>query len=242
MAVLQCLVNHAVVAGNLEHEVALLGVLDHDLGKVDSVLRGQRSACLLDLAEHGANASVGVLRVGRSVPVKLQHLVPGEDVVLDAVRRKVKVLDRADADDVSDASALLLTEGGVLLGHCSGSTSLGLVEEVEEAHSVAGASLERLLVLAHDSAERDVSGVRAVGEPSLLGHVEHLSEVVTLASIDYVQDAGGLEVLGAVADGSQVGGSVAKATVSLLDQEGHHAALALVEPWHVRDHGALALR
>src|SRR5690606_38102995 len=129
-----------------------LRVLD-DLYRAEALVA---DAVGLGLAKNRSNADVRVLQVRCRVAVEREHAVPVDHIVSDALAREVGVLERADADDVRDATLLLLGHLGVLLGDDRVRALLGLVEDVAETYRAAAARLERLLVRAEDRAERHV--------------------------------------------------------------------------------------
>ena len=185
---------------------------------------------------------MGVLQIGRGVALEGEHPAPVEDVVLDAVAGEIGVLDRADAHGAGDLLAGGRVELGVLLGDHLARALHRLVEQIEEAHRLAAAGLEHLLVGAQHRAEGDVLGPGRRREPAReLGHLEDHREVLALRRADDVDEAAGAERGGAVAHGGEVGGAVAVAAVLLADDERERLALAAGEAGGEDAEGAVAL-
>src|SRR5690606_1266174 len=114
-------------------------------------------------------------------------------------------------------------------------------QQVDELDRGSGAGAQDLAVLAEDGAVPDVLGPRRWGEPpGVLRGLEDHREVLGLGQADDVQQAGGVQVPQAAADGGQVGGGVAEAAVALLDDQGQRVAVAVREALGEDALGALA--
>ena len=127
----------------------------------------------------------------------------------------------------------------VLLRQAAAQVGLGalhrLIEQILEAHGVAGAGLELLAVLPLHQAEGHMLQAALLGNPAgPPRHLEHPGEVAGLAGVGHVNDApdpiAGGRCGEAVADRGQVGGGVVEAAVALLHDHGQGLALLAAHP------------
>ena len=75
-------------------------------------------------------------------------------------------------------------------------------------------------------------GRRAIGTgiPSQhAGSFEDVTEMIPLANVNDVQNAIGVEIVGAVANGGQIGGGIQESTITLADD---HRSIAIGEVHH----------
>ena len=142
---------------------------------------------------------------------------------------------------------------------CSGSSSGGfgrdhlagplhrLVDEAGQAHRIAPAGLEHLLVGAQDRPEGDVLELdRGVDPAGLPGGGKHHGEMLALGRPHHVDQAPRTQRAHPIAQGRQVGGRIPVAAVLLAHDEGDrlalppgearrkHADRALAEPGHAQ--------
>ncbi|MCY1210366.1 hypothetical protein D9M72_220520 [compost metagenome] len=154
---------------------------------------------------------------------------------------QVGVFHRANAHGTGDLAQLGFVQVGVLALHQVIGALFGLVQQVDQLHRAAVAGLEGLAIGAVHGAEAHVlhfEGRRHEAGQARGG--EHHLEVQGLALVDEVQRAVGLEHIGAVAGGGQVGGGVEVTTAGLLHDQRQRVAFGVLELVHEHAQGAVA--
>ena len=205
-----------------------------DLRCVDAACEGFLDVRRIRLAQDAARTRMRVLDVGACLAVEVEHAVPVEDVVLDAVVGQFVEDDRADADLVCDLGDDFLVDA--FFTHDLGGLLDRLVEDVLQEDDLSLTGGHRHTAGQADQTERDVDAVVRPVVAHQVEHAEPLLEVQVLLAGDDVDVL--VEVVGflAVHSGCDVAGDVQRGAVALLDQCGRHIVVVEAD-----DLGALGL-